>query len=81
MIHDTEINSRLERLSLRIKKARRDLELSRDELADRSDLISKNALERWERGAHLPGAKQIVALARVLEVSSDYLLGLDRDPV
>jgi hypothetical protein len=31
---------------------------------------------RWERGVHEPGAEHLRALARVLEVTADYLLGL-----
>jgi transcriptional regulator with XRE-family HTH domain len=43
------------------------------------ELIKVDARQiwRWESGEHIPKADVIVEIARALEVSSDFLLGLD----
>ena len=38
--------------------------------------ISPRAIGQFEQGANLPSVETLVALARVLEVSTDWMLGL-----
>ena len=52
---------------------------SQTELAERSGL-SQNAISNYERGDREPGSTALAALARALECSADYLLGLTDDP-
>jgi transcriptional regulator with XRE-family HTH domain len=46
------------------------------------ELIGNNARQiwRWESGETTPDADKVILLARALEVSADYLLGLSNDP-
>lgn len=43
------------------------------------ELINVDARQiwRWESGEHIPKADVIIQIAKALEVSSDFLLGLD----
>jgi transcriptional regulator with XRE-family HTH domain len=59
----------------RLRAARRRQGLSQEGLARLVD-ASKNSVQNWERASALPRCETVVALARALEVSSDYLLGL-----
>jgi len=59
----------------RLRAARRQRGLSQEGLARLVD-ASKNSVQNWERASTLPRCETVVALARALEVSSDYLLGL-----
>lgn len=46
---------------------------SQEELAARIG-VSRQALSRWESGASVPDTENVVALSRLLGVSTDYLL-------
>ena len=60
-------------LGARIAALRRDAGLSQAELAGQLQ-ISPSALGMYEQGRREPSAQMLVALARVLGVSTDYLL-------
>ncbi len=66
-------------LGERIRHAREQGQLSQAELARRIG-ISKNAMNTIEGGESDPRVSRIVAIARELDVSADYLLGLTDDP-
>jgi transcriptional regulator with XRE-family HTH domain len=59
----------------RIRAAREIRRLSTAQLAERIP-CSERSVQGWEAGSARPKYEQIVGLARVLEVSADYLLGL-----
>ena len=59
----------------RIRAAREIKRLSTAQLAERVP-CSERSVQGWEAGSARPKYEQIVGLARVLEVSADYLLGL-----
>lgn len=59
----------------RIRAAREIKRLSTAQLAERVP-CSERSVQGWEAGSAKPKYEQIVGLARVLEVSADYLLGL-----
>jgi transcriptional regulator with XRE-family HTH domain len=59
----------------RVRAARRERGLSQEGLARLVD-TSKNSVQNWERTGTLPRCETVAAIARVLDVSSDYLLGL-----
>jgi transcriptional regulator with XRE-family HTH domain len=42
--------------------------------------LSQNAISNYERGGREAGSTAVAALARALECSADYLLGLTDDP-
>ena len=59
----------------RIRAAREIKRLSTAQLAERIP-CSERSVQGWEAGSARPKYEQIVGLARVLEVSADYLLGI-----
>ena len=60
-------------LGVRIAALRREAKLSQAELAHRLQ-ISPSAMGMYEQGRREPSAQTLVALARELGVSTDYLL-------
>ena len=60
-----------------IADCRKDKKITQEQLAEKLN-ISKNAVSKWERGATTPTADKIVLLAKFFEVSSDYILGLEK---
>ena len=42
--------------------------------------IEKKQISRWETGSTIPGADRLAQIATLLNVSTDYILGLSDDP-
>lgn len=61
-----------------IKKYRRDLGITQEELAGIL-CITSQAVSKWESGAGLPDVNQIVPLAKALNVSTDALFGFNSE--
>ena len=62
-----------ESFAKRLKSARTMAGLSQDQLVDHMDgLISKNSISKYERGLMMPESKVLIALARALNVKTDY---------
>ena len=59
----------------RIRDLRKEKKLSQSELANVL-FTSQDTISLWELGKSLPGANDIIKLAKFFNVSSDYLLGL-----
>ena len=57
----------------RITQLRRQLNISQDELAKKID-VSRTIIGNYERNTNLPSIDVIVKLARVFNVSVDYLI-------
>lgn len=62
-----------ESLGMRLREARKRLELTQDDLARRAD-ISRQALSHYELGERIPTAEVLRRLARELGRSPDWLL-------
>ena len=62
-------------LGERIKAARIQAGLTQEELADRIG-VSRGAVARWELGEIEPKLRNLVVLSELLNVSTDYLLGI-----
>lgn len=60
-------------LGEKIKKARKECGLSQEQLAEKMSL-SRSAIAKWEAGNGLPDVDNLKTLARLLNVSVDYLL-------
>jgi ribosome-binding protein aMBF1 (putative translation factor) len=60
----------------RIRQARQRKKLSQFQLALLTK-ISEREIMRYERGQGLPSIRRLIKLALALEVSADYLLGLE----
>lgn len=61
--------------SERLLKLRKEKHLSQEELA-RKIGVTDGAISFWEKGENEPKLSYIFSLSKVLNVSSDYLLGL-----
>ncbi len=60
-------------LGRKLQELRREKNWTQEELAEKTG-VSRQALSRWESDAALPDTKNIIQLARLFGVSTDYLL-------
>lgn len=60
-------------LGEKIKDARKQCALSQEQLAEKI-AVSRSAIAKWESGKGLPDVENLKTLARLLNVSVDYLL-------
>lgn len=60
-------------LAEKIMQMRKKRGWSQEELAEKMD-ISRQSVSKWESGASIPDLERIVAMSRLFEVSTDYLL-------
>lgn len=65
----------LMQIGLRLSNCRQNKNMTQEELAGRLG-ITPQAVSKWERGASLPDISMLADLADILEVSTDWLLGL-----
>lgn len=66
-------------ISTRLRSARERRGFTRDDLSQRTG-ISSRQIARYEDGDNDPTAEVVATIARVLEVSVDYLVGLVDEP-
>lgn len=59
----------------RIKQLRKNLHLTQKQLADKIN-VSSQVISNWERGYTEIGQEDLRGLARALDCSTDYLLGI-----
>ena len=64
-------------LGEKLQALRTEAGLSQEELAERLD-VSRQAVSKWELDKTTPDVRYIVALSGLFQVSTDYLLGLER---
>lgn len=62
-----------------IKKARESRRMTQQELADRLH-VSKQTVSNWETSVSNPELSNFEQIAKILDVSADYLLGLKQNP-
>lgn len=60
----------------RIKELRKEKHISQQKLADMLK-VHQTAVSQWETARTTPDMASLTAMARLFEVSTDYLLGLD----
>lgn len=65
-------------LSERITELRKKSGLSQEELAEKLD-VSRQAISRWESGATAPDAENLIKLSKIFNVSTDYLLCVEKE--
>src|SRR6185436_11356133 len=63
----------------RFKALRIEQGLTHEEIAERLD-VGISSINRWENGKTAPKGEVVSQIATVLNVSTDYLLGLTDDP-
>ena len=69
----------LMQIGLRLSNCRQNRNMTQEELAARLG-ITPQAVSKWERGTSLPDISMLADLAGILEVSTDWLLGLREEP-
>ncbi|MBQ2745756.1 MAG: helix-turn-helix transcriptional regulator [Lachnospiraceae bacterium] len=60
-------------LAEKLKEARRQSGLSQEQLAEKLS-VSRSAIAKWESGKGMPDVENLKAIAKLLNVSVDYLL-------
>lgn len=65
-------------IGFRIYRLRRDAKLSQDELAEKLG-VDKKTISDWEDGKSAPSVEDILILADIFSVTSDYLLGRETE--
>lgn len=63
-------------ISEKLIQLRKSKGMSQEELAGKLD-VSRQAISRWETGAALPDANNILALSKIYNITTDYLLNDD----
>lgn len=61
--------------SHRLKRARKLMKLTQDELAKKL-YVSKSTEQRWEEAIRVPNKEMLERISMILDVDIDYLLGL-----
>ena len=61
-----------------IKNLRKELGLTQTELANKI-YINKSMISAYEKGTRMPSLDALISLSKTLNVSIDFLLGLQRD--
>ena len=62
----------------KIVQLREENQMSQTELAELLD-VSRQTVSKWERNVCEPEAKRIVQLAKIFHITTDYLLGNERE--
>ena len=65
---------------MRIQNARKANKLSQKELADKID-VTKDTISHYENNTQTPSLQRVAKIARVLNTSIDYLMGMENEPV
>lgn len=63
-------------IGIRIRSFRERRGLEQLELAEKLGYKSQSTISKWESGTNLPTGKKLIALAKVLGVSTNEILGL-----
>ena len=67
-------------ISDKIQLLRRENGWSQDELAEKLG-VSRQSVSKWESGKALPDSEKVLAIAQLFDVSTDFLLKDDMEPV
>lgn len=67
-------------ISDKIQILRHDKEWSQDELAEKLN-VSRQSVSKWESGKALPDSEKVLAMAKLFDVSTDFLLKDEQEPV
>ena len=64
------------KLGNKIRELRKELHLSQTKLAEQLN-TTQDTISLWELNKSMPDAENIVKMAKLFKVSSDYILGLE----
>lgn len=65
----------------RIRTLRININISQQELADQLGYKTFTTVSKWESNASVPPGKELIKLSSFFDVSTDYLLGLEDQPL
>lgn len=74
------MNQELFSLADRIRMIRESHDMTQSQLAKKLH-ITRSAVNGWEMGLSVPSTQCIVEMAKIFNISSDYLLGMERGAV
>jgi len=74
-----ESKKELQAFAVRLRRAREYSGLTQQQVASAIGLSNYNAYQYWERAQRWPSAEYMSMLCRLLEISSDVLLGLQEE--
>ena len=74
------IDKYAKRFRYRLPKLRELRDLSQTELAERAGMMPA-AVSQFEKGLRMPNFESIIKLADALDISSDYLIGRNYEPI
>lgn len=66
-------------IGLRIRNLRECKGLEQSDLANKLGYKSQSTISKWEKGINLPSGKNMIKLAQIFGVTSDYILDGDED--
>lgn len=64
-------------IGAKMKQARQDAEVTQKELAEKLGVHQKD-ISRWENGERTPALETFAKICRILKVSADDMLDIDR---
>ncbi len=64
----------------RIKFLREQRGMTQAELAKQLN-ITRSSVNAWELGISIPSSRSLIQLASIFDTSTDFLLGIDKNPV
>lgn len=70
---------KIKELGIKIKSLRKSRGMTQKKLSNLLELTSDSTVSQWERGVNAPYGKDLVKLTSIFNVSSDYLLGLEKN--
>jgi phage repressor protein C with HTH and peptisase S24 domain len=71
----------METLGSRLKRLREQRNMTQTELSQELNMKTYTTISKWESDDNLPRGKELKALAELFNVSSDYLLGIERQQI
>lgn len=60
----------------RIKELRESRDMTKQKLAEELNMKSYTSITGWEKGDNLPRGLEMIKLAKLFDVSTDYIYGL-----
>lgn len=74
--HTPQKAPKIAMLSKRLRERRLELNMTQNELADAAG-VDQSQIWKYESGRTFPGADRLLTLCHVLDVSADWLLGIE----
>ncbi len=70
----------IQKLGEKINRLRRESEMSQEKLAEKLN-VSRQAVSKWELGSAVPELENVLAIARLFDVTCDYLMSDEMEEI